>query len=89
MTSHYSVISYSRLSYEIKYIIATYIGNKINLLRQGNNYFRRLSLIAILVRSTEGLRMKKNTHGQSELFSIRSTNKKPNIKIVGPLLIGC
>jgi len=76
--------------YEVKYnkYVETYIGNKINYYNKAATILK-ISLIAILVRSTEGLRMKKNTHGQSELFSIRSTNKKPNIKIVGPLLIGC
>jgi hypothetical protein len=56
--------------YEIKYnkYIETYIGNKINYYNKAATILK-ISLIEILVKSVEGLRMKKNTHGQSKFFS--------------------
>jgi hypothetical protein len=59
--------------YEIKYnkYVETYICKKINYYNKAATILK-ISLIETLVKSTEGLRMKKNTHVQSKLFSIMS-----------------
>jgi len=70
----YSVIYLLQIVvYEIKHnkYVETYTGNKINYYNKAATILK-ISLIEILVKSTYGLRMKKNTHGQSALFSIRS-----------------
>ena len=58
--------------YEIKYnkYAETYIDNKVNYYMAAT--ILKISLTEILVKSIEGVRMKKNTHGKSKLFSIMS-----------------
>jgi hypothetical protein len=70
----YSVIYLLQIIvHEIKYnkYVETNIRNKMNYYNKAATILK-ISLIEILVNSIEGFRMKKNTHGQSKLFSIMS-----------------
>ena len=63
----------SKLSYELKYnkCIKIYIGNKVNYYNKAATILK-VAWNEIFIKSTEGLRMKKKTRGQSELFSVMS-----------------